>query len=125
VQEENNLTSRSVQQKRRHRRVRKKVFGVSSRPRLCVYRSLRHIYAQIVNDQLGKTMAAASTLSPEIRKKIEKLKKSQAAALVGELLAEKSKASGIKRVTFDKGGYAYHGRVKSLAEACRKGGLEF
>lgn len=125
MQEENSLPYRQVRRKMRHIRVRKEVFGISSRPRLCVYRSLRHIYAQIIDDQLGKTVVAASTLSPEIRKKIEKLKKSQAAAMVGELLADKSKSAGIKRVTFDKGGYAYHGRVKSLAEACRKGGLEF
>jgi len=98
---------------------------MSSRPRLCVYRSLRHIYAQIVDDQLGKTIVAASTLSPEIRKKVEKLNKTQTASLVGELIAEKSKAMKVKRVAFDKGGYTYHGRVKSLAEACRKGGLEF
>jgi len=119
------LISHSARRKIRHLRVRKKVFGTSALPRLCVYRSLRHIYAQIVNDELGKTIVAASTLSPEIRKKIEKLKKSQAAALVGELIVEKSKAAGVKRVAFDKGGYAYHGRVKSLAEAGRKGGLEF
>ena len=119
------MISRSAGRKRRHLRVRKKVFGINSRPRLCVYRSLKHIYAQIVDDQLGKTIVAVSTLSPEIKKKIEKLKKSQAAALVGELIAEKSKAAGVKRVAFDKGGYAYHGRVKNLAEASRKGGLEF
>jgi len=98
---------------------------MNSRPRLCVYRSLRHTYAQIVDDQIGKTIVAASTLSSEIKKKVEKLKKSQAAALVGELIAEKAKSAGIKRAVFDKGGYAYHGRVKNLAEACRKGGLEF
>ena len=125
MREENSLISRSAGRRRRHTRVRKKVFGVSSHPRLCVYRSLRHIYAQVVDDQFGKTIVAASTLSPEVKKKVEKLKKSQAAAVVGELLAEKSKASGIKRVVFDKSGYAYNGRVKSLAEACRKGGLEF
>jgi len=119
------LISRSAGRKRRHLRVRKKVFGINSRPRLCVYRSLKHIYAQIVDDQLGKTIVAASTLSPEIRKKVEKLKKREAASLVGELIVEKSKAVNVKRVVFDKGGYAYHGRVKSLAEACRKGGLEF
>jgi large subunit ribosomal protein L18 len=114
-----------VGRKIRHLRVRKKIFGTSALPRLCVYRSLRHIYAQIVNDENGKTIVAASTVSPEIRKKIEKLKRCQAAGLVGELIAEKAKAKGIKRVAFDKGGYAYHGRVKSLAEASRKGGLEF
>ena len=119
------MITRSVRRKSRHRRVKKKIFGIKSHLRLCVYRSLRHIYAQIVDDQRGKTVVAASTLSPEIKKKIEKLKKSQAAALVGELIAEKSKASGVKRVVFDKSGYDYHGRVKNLAEACRKGGLEF
>jgi len=90
-----------------------------------VYRSLRHIYAQIVDDRLHKTIVAASTRSPEIRGKVGKLKKREAAALVGELIAERSKALGVKKVAFDKGGYAYHGRVRSLAEACRKGGLEF
>ena len=119
------MISRSVQRKRRHLRVRKKILGTKSHPRLYVYRSLRHIYAQIVNDQRGKTIVAASTLSPEVKKKVGKLKKSQAATLVGELIVEKSKAKGIKRVAFDKSGYAYHGRVKSLAEACRKGGLKF
>ena len=125
LNEGNSLVSRSVRRKRRHLRVRKKVFGMSDHPRLCVYRSLRHIYAQIVDDQLGKTIVAASTLSPEIKKKVEKLKKGQAAALVGGLIAEKSKVVGVNRVVFDKGGYGYHGRVKSLVEACRKGGLEF
>ncbi len=119
------MISRSARRKSRHLRVRKKILGTKSHPRLCVYRSLRHIYAQIVDDQRGKTVVAASTLSPEIKKKIEKLKKSQAATLVGELIVEKSKASGVKRVAFDKSGYDYHGRVKNLAEACRKGGLEF
>ncbi len=119
------MITRSARRKSRHRRVRKKIFGMKSHLRLCVYKSLRHIYAQIVDDQRGKTIVAASTLSPEIKKKIEKLKKSQAATLVGELIAEKSKASGVKRVAFDKSGYDYHGRVKSLAEACRKGGLKF
>ena len=119
------MITRSARRKSRHLRVKKKIFGTESHPRLCVYRSLRHIYARVVDDQCGKTIVAASTLSPEIKKKVEKLKKSQAAALVGELIAEKSKAAGVKRVAFDKSGYDYHGRVKSLAEACRKGGLEF
>jgi len=119
------LITRSGRRKSRHLRVRKKIFGTKSHPRLCVYRSLRHIYSQIVDDQRGKTIVAASTLSPEIKKKVGKMKKTQAATLVGELIAEKSKASGVKRVSFDKSGYDYHGRIKSLAEACRKGGLEF
>ncbi|MFB0526796.1 MAG: 50S ribosomal protein L18 [bacterium] len=119
------MISRSVLRKSRHRRVRKKIFGTKSHPRLCVYRSLRHTYAQIVDDQRGRTIVAASTLSPEVKKKIEKLKKSEAAAVVGELIVERSKTKGIKRVAFDKSGYDYHGRVKSLAEACRRGGLKF
>jgi len=125
LKEENSLISRSAGRKRRHLRVRKKVFGTSSHPRLFVYRSLRHIYAQVVDDRLHKTIVAASTRSPEIRSKVGKLKKSEAAALVGQLIAERSQALGVKKVAFDKGGYAYHGRVKSLAEACRKSGLEF
>lgn len=119
------MISRSTRRKKRHLRLRRKIFGTSSCPRLCVYRSLRHIYAQIVDDRLGKTIVAASTLSPEIKKKAGKLKKTEAASLVGELVGEKSKAANVKRVAFDKGGYTYHGRVKSLAEACRKAGLEF
>ena len=119
------MVTRSARRKSRHLRVKKKIFGTKSHPRLCVYRSLRHIYAHILDDQRGKTIVSASTLSPEIKNKIKKLKKSQAAALVGELIAEKSKASGVKMVAFDKSGYDYHGRVKSLAEACRKGGLKF
>jgi len=125
LKEENSLIRRSLGRKIRHLRVRKRLFGSGSRPRLCVFKSSRHIYAQIVNDELGKIIVTASTLSPEIKTKVSKLKKTEAAALVGELLAEKSKGAGIKSVSFDKGGYAYHGRVKVLAEACRKGGLEF
>lgn len=119
------MVTRSARRKSRHLRVRKKILGTKAHPRLCVYKSLRHIYAQVVDDQRGKTIVAASTLSPEIKKKIKKLKKIQAATLVGELIAEKSKASGVNRVAFDKSGYNYHGRVKSLAEACRKSGLKF
>lgn len=110
---------------RRHKRVRKKVSGTPERPRLCVFRSLRHIYAQIIDDEHGVTLAAASTLSPEIRDKIKTGGNIEAAKLVGQLIAKKALEKGIKRVVFDRGGYKYHGRVKALAEAAREAGLEF
>jgi large subunit ribosomal protein L18 len=116
---------RNVRRKRRHRRVRKQVVGSSERPRLNVFRSLRHIYAQVIDDSLGRTLAAASTLEPELRTRVQGLTKMEQAKLVGELLAGRALARGLKRVVFDRGGYHYHGRVKALAEAARTGGLEF
>ncbi len=110
---------------RRHRRVRKKVFGTPERARLCVFRSLRHIYAQVIDDTRGRILAAASTLTPSIREACRQAKKTDAAALVGVELARRALAAGVKKVAFDRGGFAYHGRVKALAEAARKGGLEF
>jgi large subunit ribosomal protein L18 len=110
---------------RRHIRVRKKISGTTKRPRLSVYRSLRHIYAQVIDDERGVTIAAASTLSPEIRDKINYGGNVEAAKLVGSLIAQKALQVGIKRVVFDRGGYKYHGRVKALAEAAREAGLEF
>ena len=110
---------------RRHKRVRKKIFGTPERPRLCVFRSLRHIYAQIIDDTVGRTLVAASTLSPELRGKLKTGGNIEAARYVGELIAKKALEKGIKKVVFDRGGYKYHGRVKALAEAARKGGLEF
>jgi len=110
---------------RRHKRVRKKVSGTPERPRLCVFRSLRHIYAQIIDDEHGVTLAAASTLSPEIRDKIKTGGNIEAAKLVGQLIAKKALEKGIKKVVFDRGGYKYHGRVKALADAAREAGLEF
>lgn len=104
---------------RRHRRVRKTVAGSSERPRLLVFRSARHIYAQVIDDTTGRTLAAASTLQAE------KAKKSEAAKQVGALIAERAKAAGVIRVAFDRGGYKYHGRVAALADAAREGGLEF
>ncbi len=112
---------------RRHRRVRKKVFGTPERPRLCVYKSLRHIYAQIIDDTKGHTLVAASTLDKEFdatglgesRCNIE------AAKRVGELIAKRALEKGITKVVFDRGGYPYHGRVKALAEAAREVGLQF
>jgi len=115
--------------KRRHLRVRKKVIGTPERPRLCVYKSLKHTYAQIIIDPYGapcKVLTGASTLSPEIRDKIKNIKtKVLKAKEVGKLIAERAKKLGIKKVVFDRAGYKYHGRVKALAEGAREGGLEF
>jgi large subunit ribosomal protein L18 len=111
---------------KRHLRLRKRITGTSSRPRLCVYRSNAHIYAQIIDDSRGHTLVAASTLDPEIRAQLEgKGKNIRAARLVGERLAAKAKALGITKVVFDRGGNLYHGRVAALAEGARAGGLDF
>jgi large subunit ribosomal protein L18 len=112
-------------QKIRHRRVRQKVTGTISRPRLCVFRSLNHIHAQLVDDSKGQTLVSMSTLDSQVRSKTDGMGKSKKAELVGTLLAEKALNEGIKQVVFDRGGYKYHGRVKALAEAARKAGLEF
>ena len=106
----------------RHARVRKKVRGSAERPRLCVFRSLRHIYAQVIDDTTGRTLAASSSLESVGASASPKLSASQS---VGKLIAERARAHGITEVVFDRGGYKYHGRVKALAEASREGGLEF
>ncbi|MBI2607777.1 MAG: 50S ribosomal protein L18 [Candidatus Doudnabacteria bacterium] len=105
----------------RHKRVRAKVKGTESKPRLCVFRSLNHIYVQLIDDQKGNTLV--STSSKEVTDR--KLKKKEIAAEVGKLVANKALAAGIKEVVFDRGGYKYHGRVQSLAEAARTAGLKF
>jgi large subunit ribosomal protein L18 len=105
--------------------VRKKLQVDKDRPRLSVFRSLKHIYAQIIDDTVGHTLAASSTLDPEVRERIGGMKKSEQAKVVGEVLAQRAKARGISKVVFDRGGYKYHGRVRSLAEGARAGGLEF
>ncbi|MFN4131766.1 MAG: 50S ribosomal protein L18 [Caldimicrobium sp.] len=117
---------------RRKRRIRKKIWGTPERPRLSVFRSKKEIYAQIIDDSVGHTLVACSSLTPEIREKIKELKekgeiknKIDIARLVGKYLAEKAKAKGINKVVFDRGGYKYHGRVKALADGAREGGLEF
>jgi len=110
---------------RRHRRVRKKVVGIVERPRLNVFRSLKHIYAQVIDDDQGHTLVAASTLDPELRGKLGGLTKTEQARSVGKLLGERALARGVKQVVFDRGGYKYHGRVKALAEGSREVGLEF
>jgi large subunit ribosomal protein L18 len=106
---------------RRHRRVRAKLSGSAERPRLAVYRSNSRIYAQVIDDRAGKTLASASSLEKELAG----VKRSEAAAVVGKLVAERAKATGITTVVFDRGGYLYHGRVKALADAAREEGLEF
>ena len=110
---------------RRRKRIRKKISGADERPRLSVFRSLKHIYAQIINDEEGITLISACTLSPEIREQIKYGGNIAAAKIVGELIARKALEKGIKTVVFDRGGYIYHGRVKMLAEAAREGGLQF
>jgi len=109
----------------RHRRVRQKVTGTISRPRLCVFRSLNHIHAQLIDDSRGQTVVSISTRDSQVRSKTDGMGKSKKAEIVGTLLAEKALNEGIKQVVFDRGGYKYHGRVKALAEAARKVGLEF
>jgi large subunit ribosomal protein L18 len=117
--------SRSVARDRRHSRVRKNVSGSPERPRLNVFRSLAEIYAQVIDDQAGHTLVSASSLDSELRSKMEGLKKTEQAHLVGQTLAERAKAKGIEQVVFDRGGYRYIGRVKALADGAREGGLKF
>lgn len=110
---------------RRKRRVRRKISGTTQRPRLSVSRSLKHIYAQIIDDENGKTLAHASSLSPEVRDNATEGGKIQVAINVGQLIAHKAKEQQIEGVVFDRGGNLYHGRIKALAEAAREGGLKF
>jgi len=120
------VQEKQAARQRRHRRVRKRVRGTAERPRLCVYKSLRHIYAQIVDDDLGKTLVTASTLSKGLPAGApQKQKKTEAAKAVGALVAERALAAQIQTVVFDRGGYPYHGRVKALAAAARERGLQF
>ncbi len=111
--------------KRRHHRLRRKISGVPQRPRLAVFRSLNHIYVQVIDDSSGRTLAAASDLEADLRGRCDDKKKTEVAGLVGEAIARKAAEKDIKAVVFDRGGSKYHGRVKALAEAARKGGLSF
>lgn len=110
---------------RRHVRVRRRVLGTSERPRLNVFRSLNHIYAQVIDDTVGRTLLAASTVDAEVRGKLEGLNKAAQAKVVGQVLGKRALEKGIKQVVFDRGGYIYHGRVKALAEGARESGLGF
>jgi large subunit ribosomal protein L18 len=117
--------SANVARKRRHTRIRTTVTGTSDKPRLCVFRSLSNIYAQIIDDTSGVTLVSAGSLTSEMKDKSGGKNKTQIAELVGSVLAEKAKEKGISEIVFDRGGYKYHGRIKALAEAARKAGLKF
>jgi large subunit ribosomal protein L18 len=117
--------TRSESRERRHTRVRLKVQGTPDRPRLNVFRSVEQIYAQVIDDDAGHTLAAASSIDAEIRAAVEKLTKTEQAKAVGKLVAERALGKGIKQVVFDRGGFMYIGRVKALADAARQAGLEF
>jgi large subunit ribosomal protein L18 len=110
---------------RRHARVRAKVSGTPGRPRLNIFRSLSNIYVQLIDDQAGTTLAAASSIDHDLKAALDGKKKSEQAKLVGMAIAERAKSKGISQVVFDRGGYKYHGRVKALADGAREGGLEF
>jgi large subunit ribosomal protein L18 len=110
---------------RRHRRVRRRVNGSAQHPRLAVFRSLRHIYAQVIDDHAGRTLVAASTAESGLSAGLSGKAKKEQAAIIGRELAERAKSAGIKQVVFDRGGFAYHGRVAELAKAARDAGLEF
>ena len=111
--------------KKRHDRTRRHILGTAERPRLNVYRSLNHIYAQVIDDEVGHTLAAASTLDAEVKAQLEGKNKKEAANLVGEIVARRALDKGVKEVVFDRGGYLYTGRVAEVAEGARKAGLEF
>ncbi|MBE3576774.1 MAG: 50S ribosomal protein L18 [Limnochordales bacterium] len=115
--------SKILARRRRHLRVRQRVFGTAERPRLVVFRSQRHIYAQVIDDEAGRTLVAASTVDPELRGKLESTANIEAARAVGRLVGERARQKGIEKVVFDRAGYLYHGRVAALAEGAREAGL--
>jgi len=117
--------SRDAGRKKRHERLRNKIAGTAQRPRLAVFRSNSHIYAQIIDDDAQHTLCAASTVEKDIKSKIDNTADVEAAKVVGEALAKKALAKGIENVIFDRGGYLYHGKVKALADAAREAGLQF
>jgi large subunit ribosomal protein L18 len=117
--------SRSKLRKKRHMKIRNKISGTPERPRMCVFRSNKHIYAQIVDDTKAATLAAASTKEPDIAGALEKTSNVEAAKAVGSAIGKKAKDRGITKVVFDRGGYIFHGKVKALADAARESGLEF
>ena len=116
---------RSTERRRIHKRIRQKISGNMNRPRLCIYRSLKYIYAQIVDDTQGRTLVAASTAEKSLRGDLKQGGNVQASKLVGKTIAERAKAKGIESVVFDRGGYLYHGRIRAVAEAARESGLKF
>ncbi|MDR2460815.1 MAG: 50S ribosomal protein L18 [Deltaproteobacteria bacterium] len=116
---------RTLSRLTRQKRVRKKLKGTTLKPRLSVFRSANHIYAQVIDDDKGVTLAAASTLTKEVKGELTGKKKSEAAKLVGKAIAQAAKEKGVDKVVFDRNGFLYHGRVKALSEGAREGGLEF
>ena len=121
----NNIERKREGHLRRQNRVRKKIKGSSERPRLNIYRSNKHIYAQVIEDVTGKTLVAASTISKEFKDKIKSLKKTEVAKKIGEYVAIKAINKGIDKVVFDRAGFLYHGRVKAVADGAREAGLKF
>ena len=117
------VATRGAARRKRHDRIRLRLEGTESRPRLAVFRSNSHIYAQVIDDASGRTLAAASTIEKELRG--SKKSKTEEAAVVGRLVAERAKSAGVERVVFDRAGFRYHGRIKSLADAAREAGLDF
>jgi len=117
--------SRNAHRQHVHARVRTRVVGTPERPRLCVYRSLGHIYAQVIDDRSGKTLASASSVDKEMKKQLKGGGNVAAAKVVGKFIAERARAVKVEKVVFDRGGYKYHGRVKALADAAREAGLQF
>lgn len=120
-----NKLDKNADRKIRHKRVRKNISGTTERPRLCVYRSLNHIYAQIINDELGTTLVSSSTLEANLKEQLQNKTKSEQAYIIGEDIAKKATEKGITTIVFDRGGYIYTGRVAKVAEGARNGGLEF
>lgn len=122
----NKATQKRARRVRAHKRLRQTLAGTTDRPRLAVFKSERYLYAQVIDDQTGRTLVAATSLEPELKTRLEGGTGNRAAAkLVGETVAERAVASGIKKVVFDRGGFPYHGKVKELADAARAKGLEF
>ncbi|MCD8040162.1 MAG: 50S ribosomal protein L18 [Clostridia bacterium] len=120
-----NKIDKNTERKRRHERVRKKISGTAETPRFDVYRSLNHIYVQVIDDVKGVTIVSASTVEKEIKAQVASLNKTEAAKLVGKVAAERALAKGVKTVVFDRGGYLYTGRVQAVADGAREAGLEF
>jgi large subunit ribosomal protein L18 len=116
---------RARERKRIHSRIRRKMRGDESRPRLCVFRSLKHIYAQVIDDMRGTTLVAAASTEKDVRGDLKSASNLQSAKVVGKVIAERARVKGIAAVVFDRGGYLYHGRIKALAEAAREAGLKF
>ncbi|MFZ0212129.1 MAG: 50S ribosomal protein L18 [Candidatus Acidiferrales bacterium] len=117
--------SRDLHRQRIHQRMRQTLAGSEERPRLCVYRSLKHIRAQVIDDHKGHTIVSASSLDADVKKQIHGGGNIAAAKVVGKIIAERAKAAGVEKVVFDRGGYQYHGRIQALAEAAREAGLKF